>query len=169
MIIPPSNIILSNQYTAGGELVYASSNLPYQGYYYELNDKFFVGKTFDPNSPELLKIGSNKINTLKSNPLTSAYSNASNQPIPNTELKSIPYSEGLANIKFIAKKINSGKIFFISEEDYKNNQNNPLYTLIKVKYNMEFGFDNSLTPENFKAIPEIGTFLGEFSNQDEYE
>jgi hypothetical protein len=167
MITPPLNIILSNQYTSGNEFVYANSNLPYQGYYYELNDKFFVGKTFDPNSLELLKIGSDKINTLKSNSSTSAYSNASNQSIPNTEPKSIPYSEGLPDTKFIAKKVNSGKIFFISEEDYKNNQNNPLYALIKVNYNMEFGFNNALTPENFKAIPEIGAFLEEFSNQDE--
>lgn len=164
MIIPPSNIILSNQYTAGDEFIYADSNLPYQGYYYELNGKFFIGKTFNPNSLELLKIGSNKINTLKSNPLTSAYSNASNQTVPNTELKSISYMEGPPESRFIAKKINSGKIFFISEDDYKNNQNNPLYALTQVGYNMEFGF--VISKENTKTIPEIGSFLSEFSNRD---
>lgn len=165
MIIPPSNIILSNQYTSGGEFVYAESNLPYQGYYYELNSKYFVGKTFNTSSPELLKISSNKIGVLKSNPSSSVYSNVSNQEIPKTELTSIPYSEGQGGIRYIAKKVNSSKLFFISEENYLNNRNNPLYILVQVSYDMEFGF--RLTSENIKAIPELEEFVREYNNNDD--
>jgi hypothetical protein len=74
MIIPPSNIILSNQYTAGNEYIYAESRQSYQGYYYELNSKFFVGKTFNSSSPELIKVNSAAAtNPLKSNPSSSLY------------------------------------------------------------------------------------------------
>jgi hypothetical protein len=35
----PKNIISENLYTQGNEFVDAKTNSPYQGYYYELNNK----------------------------------------------------------------------------------------------------------------------------------
>jgi hypothetical protein len=39
----PANLITTG-YTSGKEFVYVSNYKPYQGYYYEINNKFFVGK-----------------------------------------------------------------------------------------------------------------------------
>jgi hypothetical protein len=166
MIIPPANIILSNQYTAGNEYIYAESRQPYQGYYYELNSKFFVGKTFNSSSPELIKVNSAAAtNPLKSNPSSSLYSDFYGKDLPNGNLTSIDISDGSDGIRYIAKKNNSSKIFFISEEDYDNNQNNPLYTLVKISYDPEFGFFPSI--DDLTRMPELGSLVGEYSNRDD--
>lgn len=167
MIIPPSNIILSNQYTSGNEFIYAESRQSYQGYYYELNSKFFVGKTFNSSSPELIKINSTAaVQPLKSNPSSSLYSNIYNEDIPKGDLQSVSIFDGKDGIRYIAKKKNTKNIFFVSEDDYKNNLNNPLYSLVKVQYDIEFGF--TLTPQNIKDIPEIESFVAEYNNNDDF-
>ena len=165
MIIPPSNIILSNQYTSGNEYIYAESRQPYQGYYYELNSKFFVGKTFNSSSPELIKVNSAAAtNPLKSNPSSSLYSDSYGKDLPNDNITSINLAEGISGIKYVAKKNNSNKVFFISEEDYNNNQNNSLYVLAQLPYDSEFGF--FLSAENLKKMPELESIEEEYNNKD---
>ena len=63
----PSNIIVKSQYTVGKEFIYADSYENYQGYYYEMNNKYFVGRVFDPNALEILKVNSDKVDKLKLN------------------------------------------------------------------------------------------------------
>ena len=166
MIIPPSNIILSNQYTSGNEYIYAESRQPYQGYYYELNSKFFVGKTFNSSSPELIKVNSAAAtNPLKSNPSSSLYSDSYGKNLPNDNITSINLAEEISGVKYVAKKTNSNKIFFISEEDYNNNQNNSLYILAQLPYDSEFGF--FLSEENSKKMPGLKDLVEEYSNRDD--
>ena len=52
----PKNIISENLYTSGNEFVDATTNSLYQGYYYEINGKFYAGGTFDSKAPEIIKI-----------------------------------------------------------------------------------------------------------------
>ena len=53
----PSNNILNNQYTRGGEFYYKSTGNLYQGYYCVVQDnKYYTGKTYTKISKELIKI-----------------------------------------------------------------------------------------------------------------
>ena len=52
----PSNIIETGKYTVGKEFISTSDNKEYQGYYYQIGDRYFAGKVFDNKSPELKKI-----------------------------------------------------------------------------------------------------------------
>mgnify|MGYP003350514614 CR=1 FL=1 len=61
----PKNIIKEAQYTSGGEFINPAKTL-YKGYYYELNGKYFTGKTYSKDSIPLTKI-----DTFKGNPFVS--------------------------------------------------------------------------------------------------
>jgi len=51
----PKSQITPNQYTNGGEFIYASSKLPYVGYYFKVSTgKYFTGKTPDDRPNEEL-------------------------------------------------------------------------------------------------------------------
>ena len=51
----PSNRIVTNLYTNGGEFIVRVTSLPYSGYYYKLyNGTFFTGKTPNDGNPQLL-------------------------------------------------------------------------------------------------------------------
>lgn len=142
----PSNIILSSQYTAGNEFIYASSYLPYQGYYYELNNKFFVGKTFNTSAPELLKLNSNNLNPLLTQSSTFTYGKLSKEKITQTEVKSFPFNptnkdfEQGFQIRYFAKKLNTTPFFIqeINKEDFKNLQTNPLYQILEIEYKFDY-------------------------------
>ena len=49
----PINQVVESQYTSGNTFREVSTLKNYQGYYYEYNNKYFVGKTFDVNAAEL--------------------------------------------------------------------------------------------------------------------
>ena len=57
----PANIITENKYTIGKEYIDKKTHKLYQGYYYELNNKFFAGKEFNNNAPEIIKIKSSHL------------------------------------------------------------------------------------------------------------
>lgn len=160
----PTNIISENLYTIGEEFIYADSYKNYQGYYYEINDKFFAGRFFDINAPLLLKLGSNDIDPLKLNPKTSVYANLKQTKFSNNKIFSIPL-ELTAGDKYIAKKINSNpiRIIFTTFEAWKEQNKYPEYLITSVYFDPEFGFN--ITEENIKTIPEIETFLLEYSNE----
>jgi hypothetical protein len=52
----PKNQIKESKYTSGGEYIIESTNAPYQGYYCEVNNVLYAGKTFDSKSPILIPI-----------------------------------------------------------------------------------------------------------------
>ena len=57
--IPQNQIVY--KYTIGKEYMYTNTYREYQGHYYELNGRFFVGKEFNINSLELVIIEPKKI------------------------------------------------------------------------------------------------------------
>jgi hypothetical protein len=159
----PSNIIIENKYTLGKELIYAKTYKEYQGYYYEINDKLFAGKEFDPRALQLIKINSFDVNLLRINPKTSSYGNLTNTKLPTNKLISIPFVFN-SGLKYLAKQLNSSpiRIFFVNEETYNREKNNPLYSFTVVAFNYEAGFN--ITDQNIKEIPEIEIFLMEYLN-----
>jgi hypothetical protein len=87
----PSNIIIENKYTLGKELIYAKTYEEYQGYYYEINDKLFAGREFDPKALQLIRINSADVNPLRFNPKTATYGNLTKTTLPNNRIISIPF------------------------------------------------------------------------------
>jgi len=160
----PSNIIIAESYTIGNEFVFESTYKEYQGYYYELNNKFFIGREFNPNAPLLLKLGSSEINPLKLNPVTLTYANLTKIKIYNNKIPSIPFSSNVFGIKYLAKQLNSNpvRIVFTTKDALENPNQYPEYIFTSVEYQPEFGF--KITKENIKDIPEIEIFLAEYSN-----
>jgi len=167
----PLNQVVESKYTAGGEYLLLNTHSEYKGYYYESNNKFFAGKEFNINSPEIIKFTSGKVNTLLLNPSTEMYGKISNVNLfKSKELKSIPIDYTKGGFHYFAKKNNSNpaKVICISEEDYNNNIGvNPLYSFTEIEFNIEFGF--SFTEKNFEDIPEIGLMLSNFDPTDEEE
>jgi len=128
----PKNQILFN-YTSGKEYLVLSTQKEYQGYYYEVNGKFFSGKEFNVSSPEIIKISSNKVDKFKQDPATSTYSKISKVKIPNPEIKS--YDTTLKAEQFEAvtqyfisnTTIKPTLIKQVNKETYDSLKNNPIY------------------------------------------
>jgi hypothetical protein len=160
----PSNIITENKYTLGKELLYAKTYKEYQGYYYEINDKLFAGREFDPKALQLIRINSLDINLLRLNPKTATYGNLTKTILPNNRIISIPF-DPQSGLKYLAKQLNSSpiRIFFVSKETYEREKTNSLYSFTLVFFEPEFGF--TITDINRKEIPEIDIFLAEYSNE----
>jgi len=159
----PSNIISENLYTIGKEFVFANSYKDYQGYYYEISDKFFAGREFNPNAPRLLKLNSSEVDPLRLKPQTSTYANLKRTRISTNKIPSIPL-ELTTGIKYLAKQINLVpiRIIFTTEKTYREANRYPGFIFTAVNFEPEFGF--LITEENRKAIPEIDIFLSEFLN-----
>lgn len=157
----PANIISENLYTIGKEFVFADSYKEYQGYYYEISDKFFAGREFNTNAPRLLKLNSDEINSLRLNPQTSTYASLKRTRIPSSKIPSIPL-ELTAGIKYLAKQANLTpiRIIFTTEKTYLESAKHPEFIFTAISFEPEFGF--KITDENRKAIPEIDIFLEEF-------
>jgi hypothetical protein len=158
----PANLILENLYTIGNEFVYANSYENYQGYYYEINSKFFVGREFNPNAPRLLKLNSKEIDPLRLNPKISTYINLKGERITNNKIPSIPL-ELTFGLKYLAKQINSNptRIIFTTKDASDNSKNYPGFAFTSIEFDPEFGFN--ITDENKKIIPEIDIFLENYS------
>lgn len=142
----------------------------YKGYYYELNGKFYIGQEFNFQAPQIVKMIPQNENPLRKNPLTSVYSYLTNITLPNSNIPSITLKQASEEetyrnkeIIYIAKQLNTSKIFFISGETYIKEKNNPLYAIIETNYNPEFGF--AISEENRKTIPEIDIFIEEYGNK----
>ena len=74
----PLNQSVKYQYTMGGEYVLPSNTeIPYIGYYYELNGRAFAGKEFRYDAPEILKNTLKSSNPLFQNPETLNYAKLS--------------------------------------------------------------------------------------------
>ena len=159
----PSNIIITSKYTIGNELVDPSTNIYYQGYYYEFNNSFFKGKTFDPNADKLIK--KEDENLLLNDPKTRTYSQISGvtsqqlsspkfTSIPSTSLKGLDLEN---SIRYFVKKINSNQILIkeVNKETYQKLQikNDPAYQLLAIN-------EIELVSSNVDLImPGLKTFL----------
>ena len=129
----PKNNIIAGKYTSGGEFVILSTNAPYQGYYYELNNKFYLGKEYSPSAQEIIRIQSPEKNRLLNSLPTAIYSLVSgvtSKSISTPPVNVIPSETNTKinkSVRFFCKKINSDIIKEIDEQTYKSLQNQPIY------------------------------------------
>jgi hypothetical protein len=158
----PANIIIKNQYTVGKEYMYVSSYKEYQGYYYEMNNKFFAGKTFSENSLELIRISSDNVNTLLTQPSTYVYgliskksSKELSSPKFNSIIKSNLDTDQEAVETYYAKKLNVNPTLIkqISKETFQSLASDPFYQVISIAP------DYSNLDEAEKQMPGIKTFV----------
>lgn len=163
----PSNIISKGKYTIGNEFIYLGSHKPYQGFYYEINNKFFAGVDFSTDAKELIRATSAKVNKLLLDPKTEAYAKASKYELP---LSSPPPAQanfyenlpdGLEDYDAYFYKKMVGKdilIKQIDEQTYSAYKNNPFYQVIKVKLN------NSDTGITFEELKKANTEMPGFAS-----
>jgi hypothetical protein len=170
------------KYTIGKEYMVESTYKEYQGYYYEINGKLFIGKEFDSNAPELIPIPknntnvSNLFNSLLTKASTYAYGKISGIKIDNTKPISsyfVPSEKDAQKgetIRYYIQQKNNNLIKEVNEDNYKSLLNNPIFTTTKIKCfivadllnpvgDNNYIFDTKELDEAEKIIPGIKTFL----------
>ena len=163
----PKNIIVESKYTIGNEYILLSSYQRYQGYYYEMNGKYFAGKEFDQNAPELQKIISPKSNSLLKiasgflfGKLSGININQKNTPTSVIyQATQEDYNRGYS-IRYFYKKINITPIIIkeTNKENYDLLINDPLYQVVSIKWDgVRF---NTNLEEAEKQMPGLKAFLG---------
>jgi hypothetical protein len=153
----PANIITENKYTIGKEYINKKTHKPYQGYYYELNNKFFAGKEFNNNAPELIKIKSDQVNNLLLTAATYIFGSLSKLKLTDQKIPSF-FFKYESNIRYFTVKFNAKSLIKeISKETFDQIQNNPLYLSVFLSYDGGFN-DNELNEAEIK-IPGIKTFV----------
>jgi hypothetical protein len=162
----PKNTISENLYTSGNEFVDATTNASYQGYYYEINGKFYAGGTFDSKAPEIIKIKeANSLFDNISTALFSALSGISSQALASPIIKGNPvgYNDLLSGhgneVLFFSKQSTATPILikYIDENTYLSLQGIAAYQTIYIgDYK-----GNTITPEQaYSQMPGLKTFLG---------
>jgi hypothetical protein len=159
-MVVPSNLIKKN-YTAGKEFVYSSTQKEYQGHYYELNGKYFVGKDFNIYAAELVKKNSSGINPLLLNPSTYLYGALSKlTPIGNNPPSSFFYNYNSdSDIRYFLLKFNVTPrlIKEVNKQTFDEYKSNPLYLSVSLSYSG--GFNPSELDEAEKKISGIKDFV----------
>lgn len=124
----PENQILVKE-ASEGEFVYSGTNTPFSGSYYQLNNKFYEGSSFNFGALSLTK--AEKSNKLLRNGATAIFSFLSgitsdllSAPIIN-EISGFP--DGDTNYFYTQTNVTPSIIKEIDEESYRKLQNNPLY------------------------------------------
>ena len=163
MIRIPKNIIIEAKYTQGNEYMYTNTQNPYQGYYYELNDKIFAGKEFSVDANELQRITPSNINTFLTKASTYVYGVLSGIKLNNTIPASIVAgnSDKIGGLRYFYKKINVTPMIIreTNEETYKNLNNDPSYQFVTVLYD-EFNLPDQNSLNNAeKQLPGIKDFI----------
>lgn len=161
----PKNRIKEGKYTSGGEFVETITNKSYQGYYCILNDSFYAGKTFNPNSPKLTPISkANKLlNRNKSLAIFSVISGITSQTLQTPIINSIPINkfsnQQFIDTKFYYRQITQQPIVIkeIDEDTYKSLQGNSLY---QTTYLGNYQGKTQTPDDAEKKIPGIKFFLG---------
>jgi hypothetical protein len=153
----PANLITTG-YTSGKEFVYVSNYKPYQGYYYEINNKFFVGKEFDNNAPEIIKLTSSKINPLLLKAATSLFGQLSGIILSNIKIPSFFYNYQ-GDIRYFLAENNSSPLLIkeIDKTSFDQIQSNSLYTSVALTY--KGGFSENELKDAEKKIPGITIFV----------
>ena len=153
----PANIITENKYTIGKEYIDKKTHKLYQGYYYELNNKFFAGKEFNNNAPELIKIKSSQVNNLLLQAATYIFGSLSKVKLNDQKIPSF-FFKYESNIRYFTAKFNSKSLIKeISKETFDQIQNDPLYLSVFLSY--DGGFSDRELNEAEKKIPGIKTFV----------
>jgi len=163
----PSNIITTGKYTIGKEFINISDNKIYQGYYYQIGDRYFVGKSFDQNAPELKKVTDDIFFFTNKNKeygrLTQLDPKSIQEPksIYNPDM-SIKDAGGDYFYTYYAKKYNYYPILIreINKETYLELQNNNIWQVIAlVTTQGDGGIDIEEINRAEKEMPGIKTWL----------
>ena len=153
----PANIITENKYTIGKEFINKKTHKLYQGYYYELNNKFFAGKEFNNNAPELIKIKSDQVNNLLLQAATYVFGSLSKVKLTDQKIPSF-FFKYESNIRYFTSKFNAKSLIKeISKETFDQIQNDPLHLSVSLSYDGGFN-DNELNEAEIK-IPGIKAFI----------
>lgn len=160
----PLNQSVKYQYTMGGEYVLPNNiEIPYIGYYYELNGRAFAGKEFKYDAPELLKNTLKTSNSLLQNAQTTEYAKLSNiklvSQFPPTSYVNTLKEDG---IRYFLKKINNDNailIIEVSKETYDQFKNNPFYQSVTLNFKYKTGFNNNEIEMAEKTMVGIKEFL----------
>jgi hypothetical protein len=163
----PSNIITTGKYTIGKEFINTSDNKLYQGFYYQIGDRSFVGKSFDQNAPELKKVTDDHFFFTDKNKeygrLTQLDPKSIQEPksIYNPDM-SIKDAGGDYFYTYYAKKYNYYPILIreINKETYDNLKNNNIWQVIAlVTTQGDGGVDIKEINRAEKEMPGIKTWL----------
>ena len=150
------NIISTNKKSSTSEKILITKKF--------LNNKFFAGKEFNVNSPELIKVTSDKVNGLLMNPLTFLYGKLSNIILNKTNPSSYIFQKTDPNKRYIKRyfiqKINVNPILIreINENEYQQFQTNPLYKSITIEWDTIFS-NELVIDQAEKQMPGIKSFL----------
>jgi hypothetical protein len=133
----PKNIISESLYAQENEFVDAKTNASYQGYYYEINGKFYAGKSFDANASEIVKVKeANSLFNNLSTALFSAVSGITSQALMSSIIKGNPVGGNnleYANktVTFYSKQLNVNPILIksIDENTYVSLQKDAVYQI----------------------------------------
>jgi hypothetical protein len=150
----PSNQIVTSKYTAGNEFLIESTNAVYIGYYYELNNNLYSGKSYNEKAPKLIKIKDR--NTLRTNPSTLIYGLISGIKLNSTVPPSFIFQYN-SDTRYFSYQLNKKLIKEIDKDTFTNFQSNPLYTVVSLSY--VGGFKDSELKEAEKIIPGITTYV----------
>lgn len=156
----PKNKIKTGLYTSGGEFLLAKTQERYQGHYYEVNGKFYVGEEYKEDSPELIKSTSDRVNKLLSNPFTNLYGVVSGIIINNAKPKSIQHTSDSPKevFRYFTKKTNENIIKEVNEDNFNQVKENPIYISVSL-YFKNTGFNPNELDEAEKKMPGIKEFI----------
>jgi len=156
----PKNKIKTGLYTSGGEFLIAKTQQRYQGYYYELNGKFYAGEEYRENSFELIRATSDKINKLLTNPFTNLYGTLSGVILSNIQPKAIQFNQDNPRnvFRYFTKKTNENVIREIEEDNFNQIQNNPIYISLSLFFS-DYGFNQNELDEAEKKMTGIKEYI----------
>ncbi len=154
MRVPANTIEI--KYTSGDEFVFSFNYKFYQGYYYEFNDKFFAGKEFNIEAPELIRSKGREVDTALTNPKTFIYGSLSKVKPNNKKPSSFVYKYE-SDVRYFTYSVTNKVIKEVSKKTYDEFKDNPYY--ISVVLNYKGGFNDIELNEAEKKIPGIKTFI----------
>jgi len=159
----PSDQVVESRYTTRGEFKEAISLKDYKGYYYEFNNKYFVGETFDVNALELIPTRLREPNPLLANLASFTYGVVAAAAASALMNKTKPTSHVFqyeSTTRYYSYSIKEKIIKEINKENFdaiQSSKSNVLFTTVSLSYNG--GFNNVELDEAEKKIPGIKTFV----------
>jgi hypothetical protein len=158
----PKNQLKENLYTPGGEFIDTSNNRVYSGYYWEINGRYFIGKTASNNAVELKKTSPEEIQKTQLN-RTEGINYVSKGTVisSNTKVSGIPLNTSTSNIRYFSKQINLVPTIIkeISKDTFDMIKNNAIYQTISLEADLIYLNSPTLdvAEKNFSGIK---AFLG---------
>jgi hypothetical protein len=153
----PKNVIQTGKYTSGGEFYFKITQAPYKGYYYILNDSYYVGKEYSENASEIIKIQqTNNMLFRGSTAIFSVISGITSQMLKPPKVTSVQSNVESNSIseRYFSSQINVKPTLIkeINKDTYDSLQENPLYQTTFI------GPTQSIDQAE-KQLPGLKTFL----------